>query len=101
MQETLGEVGSDVSNPEFLDLDRASRGIIEIFIGPENPRAATGRFSLPGLTGGLWKVMAEAALGRNFMILNFGLDCLSIISLQIEILPNVIIYIYIYINEMS
>lgn len=78
MHETFGEVGSGVSNPEFFDFVRASLGMIEIFTGPENPR--------PGLYGGLWKVTAEAALGRSFMILLLGLDCLSMIFLQTEIL---------------
>lgn len=84
MQDTLGDVGSGVSKPELLDLViRASRGMIEKFMGPENPRPARGRVSLPGLTGGLWKLTAEAALGRNFMNLDFGLECFSMIIIYV------------------
>ena len=82
MHETFGEVGSCVSNPPFLlDFLRASSGIIDM-IGPENPLLALCLFvltsdllSLPGLNVGFWKeaATAEAALGRNFKILFFGL----------------------------
>ena len=58
MHETFGEVGSRKSKLAFLGFLRTSEGSIDMI--------ETVDMVFMGLTGGLWKVTAVAACGRNF-----------------------------------
>ena len=70
MHETFGEVGSRESKLAFLGFLRTSEGSIDMI--------ETVDMVFMGLTGGLWKVTAVAACGRNFNDLLLSFDGLSI-----------------------